>query len=165
MTAPINYGSVVVMPLGPGQTPDNITALGSATALPLGNLVNSGTVFDFMIPAIQIETGATAGGTVSAYLIVSADGTNYTDSISPTATTNVQSQIVTAYLASTINTPLANTKYKLADFSALGVLQSYGILELPLNVGVIISNGGTVNSALHTGSTNFLASYQPVTWA
>lgn len=163
MASPYTYGSVTVMPNGPGQTTDNITALGSATALGLG-VVNSGGVpyADVLVPPIKIETGsgATTGGTVGVYIITSEDNTIWTDGISPISASNQKSKIVTATLVGIINAIVANSTYYTPEFSVLSAL---GLAEMPNYVAIVIDN--ETGGALHATSTNFSANYLPITWA
>jgi hypothetical protein len=104
MSNPWIRGAPAVWPHGPGQSPDSVTSLPNGQALGMGSLwaENIGLVTplgDLILPPWKITTGSGAvSGTISRYLIVSEDGSNWTGGINPTSSSD-QSTLLSAMLA------------------------------------------------------------------
>lgn len=104
MSNPWVRGTPTVWPHGPGQSPDAITSLANGQAKGVGSLwaENIGLVTplgDLILPPWKITTGSgSVAGTISRYLIISEDGTNWTGGIDPTSASD-QSTALAAMLA------------------------------------------------------------------
>jgi hypothetical protein len=149
--------SPVTFPLGPGQGTDNLTALASGQARGLGVIgTNQVLVSDIVIAPIQIETGASAAGTVELRLIVSEDNSHWTDGISPVSTSDQSSLIKTApQPVSPINVEAAATQYWFPGFSVLAVLG-----YIPMFSAVVVWNRS--GSSFNATASNFYAQYSTI---
>jgi hypothetical protein len=164
MTNPFVVNARVQFPNGPGQAQDNLTAMPSNFSRAMG-VIGSGQTqyYDDNIGPITILTnssGVSATGTITCYIITSEDNVHWTDNISPTASGDQTSKIVSAPIApgGVINATAASTIYTLPEFSiasALGFMPSYWSI-------VIRNQSGT---QLSSGSANFDCAHSLITFA
>jgi hypothetical protein len=161
MSSPFTYGSVTLLPNGPGAGTDNITALASTNARGLGVLTATPPSATILIPPIKIKSGASAvSGTASLYIITSEDNTTWTDGISPTAASDQSAKIVTATLASIITMAANATTYYFPEFDILATL---GLSVMPNYCALVILNKSA--AAFDATAGSFSANYLPVAWA
>ncbi len=169
MTAP-TAAAFTTFPQGPGQTPDNLTALPNNSALGLGIIGASGTdAKDIKVGSVLITTGTVPGspngtGTASLYLAISEDGTNFTDGLNPNSTSAaaqsalfVTSQSLPLMLVQRIACPASATQYR---FNAFSVLQKLNYVPTFFGLYVVNNTGG----AFGVSSAGFLAGYKLITY-
>lgn len=169
MTAP-TAGAFTTFPQGPGQTPDNLTALPNNQALGLG-IVGSANIDgkDFKIGIVKITTGTVPGspngtGTASLYLAIGEDGTNFTDGLNPNSTNGsaqgalfITSQSLGFMLVQKIACPASNTAYV---FNAFSLLQKLSYVPTFFGLYVVNNTGATFG----TSAAGFLAGYKAITF-
>lgn len=91
-------------------TDSNLNSLASAATKPIGAIDNSSTgacgfLIDYTI--VLASSSVSSTGTISFFLMTSGDGTNYTDGISPTASTDQTSGMKNAAMK-LVHTAIAN---------------------------------------------------------
>jgi hypothetical protein len=118
---------------GPGQTPDNVTSLAAGAAKVLGTIGTAGLqMFDIIVaPATFVTTGL-ASGSIEMYVAGSENGTNWTDAINPTATTDQSTAISQARLAKFISVE-GSGSYRMDTWAVFPVLGG-GILPMFINI-------------------------------
>ncbi len=134
----------------------NLNSLTSGQCKMLGVVANSATLADgFKIDAtiVLATTGVTSTGTLTFYLVESADGTNYTDGVS-TSTTADQT-------VSIKNAPVV--QYVQANSSSQGTVRV--VFDLPKQFapkyfGILVSNG----SGATLSSSGNSVYYTPITY-
>lgn len=157
---PYSVAPVATFPCGPGQTPDNLTGLPSGAALGLGVVGTTQIQYaDDLVGPLQIKTGATAGGVVSLYLVVSEDGVTFSDGVDPSSTSDQSSKI-------TSNTPLVETLNVIAGstlyyFNAFSVFSRLGYM--PSFWAVVVQN--LSGSDFDNSASNFIANHSLVSYA
>lgn len=161
MTNPLTYGSVAVLPNGPAQVTDSLTALASGAAKPLGLLdFSSAPVFDCNIAPMKVKSnasGVSSTGLLTVYVLTSEDNSIWTDGISPTATTDQSAAIAVASVACQINVVANGTTYYTPEFSLFALLGF-----MPKYASVMVRNQS--GAALDGTAGNFSAKYMPITY-
>ncbi len=159
MSAPVAPGTLTVFPKGAGAGTDRLTSLASATALGLGAVdQHSSYQYDNNIAPIRIKTGSTgtsASGYCRLWLVVSEDGTVYTDGVDPDSASNQASLLVTSTLVAAIATTANATTYYFPEFSVMSVLGFQ-----PMYWAVVVENQS--GHALDTTAASFYSKYLPV---
>jgi hypothetical protein len=169
MTAP-TVAAFTTFPLGPGQTPDNLTALPNNSARGLG-IIGTATVDakDIKIGSVLITTGTvplspSGTGTASLYLAISEDGVNFTDGLNPNSTDAaaqgalfVTSQSLPLMLVQRIACPVSAKQY---NFNPFSVLQKLNYVPTFLGLYVVNNTG----AAFGTVASGFLAGYKLITF-
>lgn len=158
--SPVPNGPVT-FPNGPGQPTDNLTALPSGQAMGLGAVgVALQQYWDDNVGPMTVTTGASVSGsgTFQLYLVVSEDGTHWTNGISPGAHSD-QSALLTGLtpVPFTLSTPAASTSYVFPEFS---VYQLLGYMPTFWTLVAYNQTGG----ALAASSASFFAQHNLINY-
>ncbi len=172
MSDPWLRGVPTVWPHGPGQSPDSVTSLANGQAKGLGSLwaENIGLVTpfgDLILPPWKITTGAgPIAGTVSRYLIISEDGSQWTGGVDPTSSSD-QSMLLSAMLAydgsnSALIDQITVSAAATAYYFRWRSLQSM-LGNVPRYVSILVYNQS--GQALSATATNHTAQYASEAYA
>lgn len=157
MSNPFSVASVATWPIGPGQSPDNLTALPNGSALGLGK-VGAARVqyYDDLVAPIQIKSGGagvSATGTASLYLVLSEDGVLFSGGVNPNAATDQSSGLSADMLIETIEVTADATLYYFKEFSIqqyLGFMPSFWALVVRNQSGAAFDSTAANFSAKHS---------------
>lgn len=159
MSVKIEYGSRTALT---NNSPTDLDGRSSGSLTGFGRIVNTATDGDGKLDyhihlAMPIATGATDGGVFRVYLVESQNGTEWTDGISPTATSDQTAKLQNAKLIRTYNaggTGSGTTTLR-DHFNVAGY-----VVNMPQYVGFLFKN-----SSGQTATNGFDADYQSITFA
>jgi hypothetical protein len=163
MSNPLTVAALATFPLGPAMGTDNLTSLASGQAKGLGSLGASQVqYYDDNVAPIQIKSGASGvsgTGTVTLYVVVSEDGSNWTNGINPASTSDQSAllgNLVPVVPSLSVN---ANaTTYRFPEFSIYALLGF-----MPSFWSVVIYNQS--GAAFDATAANFTAKHSLVSYA
>lgn len=156
MANPFSLTSGQALPYGPGQSPDNVTALPAGEALVLGSWGTANLqYYDHIFSPFKIKTGATAGASVSLILALSEDNSKWSYGVSVASGGGDQSSLLVNLgapaLVQTIATPNSATQYWFDGWSIeskLGYMPSFWALFLwNKNTGALDATAGNFNAS------------------
>ncbi len=163
MASPFSVAALTTFPHGPGQSPDALTSLANSAAKGLGSLGATLTEYvDDNVAPIKIKTGAasvSASGTVLVYVVTSEDGSNWTNGIDPTSTSDQSSKLTgLTPLSPVLNANANATTYFFPEFSIYSILGF-----MPSYWSVVILN--QTGAAFDATASNFTAKHSLVSYA
>lgn len=153
-TQTINYGTETNF-----GTLSNLHSLANNAAKPLGAVDNSSTKalnYRIWLQFTLNSSGVSATGTVEIYLIESTDGgTDYTDGISPTTTSDIASSLKNAKLMAVLNAN-ANSQVVRYAFDVLGDWRGC-MRDCPKHFSIVVVNKSGATLASSGGEATYTA--------
>lgn len=156
MSNPFSVAAVATYPKGPAAGTDNVTSLANNAAKGLGAVGTAVTQYaDDIVAPIRIKTGTgtSASGNCSLYLVVSEDGSIYSNGVDPDSTSTQAAALKTDFLVETISANSDATSYYFKGFSLqsrLGYMPSYWALVIYNQSGASFSVTAADHSAKHS---------------
>lgn len=155
MSNPFSEAAPATYPKGPGQSPDNVTSLANNAAKGLGAVGTSQVqaANDKLLIRVKTGSGTSGSGTVELHLVMSEDGTTWSNGVDPDTTSDQSSKLDSRTLLEIVQANVDATTYSfkwLALQSLIGDLPTYWAFVLYNKSGAALSVTAGEHYAKHS---------------